>query len=34
VSVKVESGGSGCHHRQIDKTGNGHGDRHIPFGAE
>ncbi|EJD6659377.1 TPA: hypothetical protein OL743_002261 [Enterobacter cloacae] len=33
MTVKVERCGSGSHHRQIHKTGNRHGDSHIPFGC-
>ncbi|WP_262811285.1 hypothetical protein [Enterobacter quasiroggenkampii] len=33
MTVKVESGGCCCHHRQIDKPRDGHGDRDVPLGG-
>ncbi len=33
VAAEVERGGGGRHHRQINKTGDGHGDGHIQLGG-
>ncbi|VFT76194.1 Uncharacterised protein [Klebsiella aerogenes] len=32
MAVEMECRRGGRHHRQVDKPGNGHGDRHIPAG--